>query len=170
MNRFLTLLVPLLLAGCATGGASPYAGEQLRATKALSEAEVRALLEGQGMGYAKAAELNGYPGPMHVLENADALKLTALQREQVTALMSRHKAEARAIGAGVVQLERDLDRVFAQGGAKPEDVDRLLAAIATEQAKLRGSHLKTHLATTELMTKEQVLRYIEVRGYGSHSH
>lgn len=29
------------------------------------------------MGYAKAAELNRHPGPMHVLELADQLKLAA---------------------------------------------------------------------------------------------
>ena len=38
---------------------------------------VQSYLSGAGMGYAKAAELNRHPGPMHVLELADQLKLAA---------------------------------------------------------------------------------------------
>ena len=40
---------------------------------ALSPDEVQQYLAGAGMGYAKAAELNHFPGPMHVLELADKL-------------------------------------------------------------------------------------------------
>jgi hypothetical protein len=49
---------------------SPYAGQQTRAIKALSPEDLAGLLNGEGMGMAKAAELNGYPGPVHVLELA----------------------------------------------------------------------------------------------------
>ena len=34
--------------------------------KALSSEEVEQYLSGAGMGYAKAAELNRHPGPIHV--------------------------------------------------------------------------------------------------------
>src|SRR6187402_2754729 len=67
--------------------ASPYAGQQSHEIKALSEQELRDLLAGAGMGMAKAAELNRHPGPMHALELAGPLALTAQQREQLTALM-----------------------------------------------------------------------------------
>src|SRR5438876_506210 len=69
------------------GAARPYAGQQSREIKALSPEEIGQYLSGAGMGYAKPAELNGYPGPMHVLENADGLALTPEQRKQTTALM-----------------------------------------------------------------------------------
>ena len=49
---------------------SPYAGQQTRAIKALSPEDLAGLLNGEGRGMAKAAELNGYPGPVHVLELA----------------------------------------------------------------------------------------------------
>jgi hypothetical protein len=45
-----------------------------------------ALLKGEGMGMAKAAELNGYPGPTHVLTLAKELALTESQLQQVTAI------------------------------------------------------------------------------------
>ena len=49
--------------GVPASEASPYAGQEMQELKALSESEVEGLLAGQGMGYAKTAELNGYPGP-----------------------------------------------------------------------------------------------------------
>src|SRR5687767_11125254 len=59
--------------GIAESADSPYVGQEDRAIKALDAKDVDGLLAGSGMGYAKAAELNGYPGPMHVLELAEKL-------------------------------------------------------------------------------------------------
>ena len=59
-------LAASVLAGPAPAD-MPYAGQQARAIKALSDDDIAALRKGEGMGVAKAAELNGYPGPAHVL-------------------------------------------------------------------------------------------------------
>ena len=67
----------LALSVSAPAQHGPYAGEQQRAIKSLSEKDIADLQAGQGMGLAKAAELNGYPGPAHVLEHADALRAPA---------------------------------------------------------------------------------------------
>ena len=48
----------------------PYAGQQTRTIKALSDQEVSDYVEGRGMGSSKAAELNHYPGPAHVLADS----------------------------------------------------------------------------------------------------
>ncbi len=146
-------------------GSPPYAGQQSRQIKALSEEEVKSLLDGAGMGFAKAAELNRYPGPMHVLENADALKLSAEQRAALQSLMSGHKEEARRLGVAVVRLEQELDRLFRERTATAATVDAKLLEIGTAQARVRGSHLKTHLATTSLLTAGQVESYVRLRGY-----
>lgn len=145
--------------------ASPYAGQQSREIKALSDAEVRDLLNGAGMGFAKAAELNRYPGPLHSLENADALALTAAQREALEKLLQRHKAEARTLGAELVALERELDGLFAAHKASPANVDEVLRRIGDKTAALRASHLKTHLEATALLSPAQVDRYASLRGY-----
>ena len=50
--------------------------------KSLSDQQLSDLRAGRGMGMALPAELNGYPGPVHVLELADALGLTPEQREK----------------------------------------------------------------------------------------
>lgn len=164
-----TLLVTaLLLAAPALaqhGGPSPYSGQHHRAIKALSEKEVSDLLAGAGMGYAKAAELNRYPGPMHALEHAAELELSPAQREELASLMKRHKAEARELGVRVVDLERELDQLFATRTANEASVDRLLEQLAQAQARLRGSHLKAHLETTALLRRDQIDRYVKARGY-----
>jgi hypothetical protein len=79
--------------------------------------------------------------------------------------MQHHKSEARALGAQVVSLERELDKLFASRAATAPQVDALLARIAERTAELRGSHLKTHLQATALLTPAQVDRYNALRGY-----
>jgi hypothetical protein len=89
----------LLITAAAHAQHQPYAGEHTRDIKSLSQKEIEDLRAGAGMGYARAAELNSYPGPSHVLELADQLGLSLEQRAATKRLMDAHKAEARAIGA-----------------------------------------------------------------------
>ena len=165
------LAILLLAASASTFAQSPapYAGEQSRAIKALSEDEVKSYLAGAGMGHARAAELNRYPGPMHTLELADELGLSSDQRAAMESLMKRHKAEARELGAEVVRLERQLDALFAQKKAAAGPVDATLAEIGAAQARYRGSHLKTHIEATKLLTPDQIARYDALRGYAAAS-
>lgn len=172
--RTLTLAIAAVLAtlpaaaqhdGHHSHGASPYAGQQSREIKALSEQELKDLQAGAGMGFAKAAELNRYPGPSHALELADRIELTPQQREQLASLMQRHKAQARKMGERVVTLERELDALFARGKPTAAEVERLSVAIGDAQGHLRAEHLRTHLETTALLTPAQVDRYVEARGY-----
>ncbi len=151
-------------AACAQS--SPYAGQEQRTIKALSEQQVSSLLAGHGAGFAKAAELNGYPGPMHVLELADPLGLTPEQRQASERLMTEHKERARALGAKLVNAERELDSLFAQRAATADAVDAATRRVALLQAELRADHLKTHVAQTALLSADQVRRYVALRGYG----
>jgi len=146
-------------------GVSPYAGQQTREIKALSSTQTTDLLAGKGMELAKAAELNGYPGPMHTLELAAQLELSSEQKQASETLMNRHKAEARDLGAQLVQAERALDQAFA---SRQIDAARLTAhteRIGQLQALLRKSHLETHLQQTALLTPTQISRYAQLRGY-----
>ena len=156
-----------------TGG---YAGQQERSIKALSDEEVKQYLAGGGMGYAKAAELNHYPGPMHVLELADQLGLSAEQRSQTMLLMNQHKAEARDLGKKVVAAERALDEVFKSGRANQTELAQKVSAASVAQGEFRLSHLDTHVRMRALLSDAQVARYDMLRGYasgarqGSHDH
>lgn len=164
-TNILALAMLMAAPGLAQAQASPYAGQQAREIKALSPEDRTALLQGQGMGYAKAAELNGYPGPTHVLELAKQLQLSAQQQAATRKLLDEHKSAARKLGAEVIEAERALDEAFASKRADEATVKRLTADIARLQGELRAEHLKTHLAQTALLTPEQVTRYTHLRGY-----
>jgi Spy/CpxP family protein refolding chaperone len=148
---------------------SPYAGEDARLIKALSEADVKAYAEGTGMGMAKPAELNGYPGPRHVLDASDALGLSAPQRTSIQAAYDKMKAAAVPLGLQVVEAERRLDTLFAKGEATSEEVERLTRQAAELQGRLRAVHLRAHLEIRDVLTPEQVAQYVSLRGY-SHQH
>ena len=149
---------------------SPYAGEEAREIKALSESEIADLLAGRGMGHAKAAELNGYPGPKHVLELADELHLSAGQREQTQTVFSRMEASARELGAKLVGAERELDSMFVEGTVTADSMAVALSRIGALQAELRGVHLQAHLEQARILKQGQVARYMELRGYGNGAH
>ncbi len=149
--------------------AASYAGQEQRAIKALSDDEAKQYLSGAGMEYAKAAELNRYPGPMLVLELADKLKLSSEQRAQTTQLMGAHKAEARDLGRKVVAAERELDELFRSARANEAELAAKVRAAAAARGEYRLSHLDTHRRMRALLTDEQVVRYDALRGYASSS-
>jgi Spy/CpxP family protein refolding chaperone len=144
----------------------PYAGLEQRAIKALSDDEIAELRAGRGMGLALAAELNGYPGPSHVLEHAEALELTLAQRQHTQAVFHAMKVEAVKLGERLIEQERALDRLFATKATTAPELDAATAAIATTQGALRAAHLRAHLAMLQVLTPEQVKRYGQLRGYG----
>src|ERR1051325_5851354 len=124
----------------------PYAGQQSRDIKALSDEEIRGLLNGQGMALAKAGELNHYPGPMHVLEFADQIKLTAAQRQRTEEIRKVMLDGAIPLGKRIVEKERELDRLFATGAIDNAKLDAALADIGRLQGELRPVPLRAHLA------------------------
>jgi len=142
-----------------------YGGMQARSVKALSDQQIADLRAGRGMGLALAAELNGYPGPLHVLELADPLGLSPNQRFQVQGLYDAMKAEAIATGERLIEAETALDRAFKDRTITAERLADLSAAIGRHQGALRAVHLKYHLTTSGLLTADQSRRYAELRGY-----
>lgn len=117
------------------------------------------------MGLALAAELNGYPGPMHALELADRLQLTSEQRQRLQHLYETMKAEAVSVGEQLLAREKALDQKFAERKITPTLLASLTAQIGEMQGQLRAVHLKYHLTTAELLTADQRRRYAELRGY-----
>ncbi len=148
---------------------SPSAGQEKREIKALSDEDIRAYLNGLGMALAKAGELNHYPGPMHVLEFAEQMKLTAAQRQRTEEIRKVMLNEAIPIGKGIIEKERDLDRLFASGAIDNAKLDSTLADIGRLQGELRAVHLRAHLEQKRILTPEQVAKYDELRGYENHS-
>ncbi len=151
-------------------GHQPYAGLQARPVKALSDQQIADLKAGRGMGLALAAELNGYPGPVHVLELATALGLSDDQRAKVTALFDAMKQEAVPLGERLIAAETALDRQFADRTITASSLGDATRNIAALQGELRLAHLKYHLETLALLTPDQAGRYATLRGYGGGGH
>ena len=154
-----------------------YAGEERREIKSLSAEEVEGLLNGRGMGLAKVAELNHYPGPRHVLELAAELQLTPGQRTQTQAAFERMRGEAVRLGRQIVERERELDAMFAKGEIDTRRLHAATTEIARLQGDLRAAHLAAHLEMRRLLSPPQIKKYDELRGYadahktgGQHGH
>ena len=144
---------------------SSYAGQEHRPIKSLSDREVRSLENGEGMGFAKLAELNRYPGPRHVLELAPQLELSPEQLADTQALFDEMQADAKSIGKELLQAELSLDRAFAEGIIDDSLLERSLLEIGELRARLRYVHLEAHLRQKQLLTDEQVTAYDAARGY-----
>ena len=168
--RILAAVVMVLFAGTAVAQDhqhkhAPYVGMTTRQVKALSEQQVADLRAGRGMGLALAAELNGYPGPMHVLELADRLSLSSDQRQRIQKLFETMKDEAVVVGEKLIDAETALDRVFRDRSMTPSHLTELTTQVGRLQGELRAVHLKYHLTTAEQLSAEQSKRYAELRGY-----
>lgn len=144
---------------------SPYADQPSSGIASLSVQELEDLESGAGMGFARAAELNHYPGPRHVLELADSLGLTAEQRTRVTGIFDAMLSRAQELGAQIIEAERQLSRRFEHGHVDSATVKSATAAIGALTAELRAVHLNAHLVVKALLTPDQVVAYDRLRGY-----
>lgn len=154
-----------------TNASKPYADEQHRQIKSLSADDIAAIRAGRGWGFAKPAELNGLPGPLHVLELAERLKLTEAQRAEVTKIFQRMRRDAIAAGEDFLKAERALDAVFAAGAVTAPSIEQLAKAAGIARARVRAVHLRAHLATTPILSVHQRHMYRELRGYArGHDH
>lgn len=150
-----------------SGHVSPYAGEQARTIKSLSPEDIDDLTNGRGWGLAKAAELNGLPGPAHLLEMREEIALTTEQVRRIEEIRARMQADAIRIGTRLVDLERDLDEAFASGSIEAESLRRAVSEIERVRGELRYVHLAAHLETPDILTPGQIVAYNRLRGYAS---
>jgi len=122
--------------------------------------------EGRGFGMAFAADQNGYPGPMHVLELQDRLTLTADQEAKARALMHAMFSESKPKSARLLEAEAKLRRLFADRAADDAAVRAAVAEVERARAEVRLVHLLTHLKTRDLLTEDQRRLYHEARWSG----
>ncbi len=151
--------------GAAETHKSPYAGEHTRPIKSLSADDLAELGRGGGWGLARAAELNGMPGPAHLLELKDEIPLAADQVTTIGAIFERMRAEAIAGGERLVAAERALEAAFAGRTVNQRSLQTLLSEVGRARTSLRFTHLAAHLETLPLLTETQIARYNVLRGY-----
>jgi Spy/CpxP family protein refolding chaperone len=154
---------------------SSYVGQDAREIKALSQQEIAGYLEGKGLGYAKAAELNHFPGPRHVLDLAGELNLTKQQVLESQALFDAMKLQAVTLGKEFIAKEKALELRFSSGSIDTESLKSLLSEIGIIQSNIRYVHLSAHIKQKALLTEHQRHLYDKLRGYagagsGEHKH
>jgi Spy/CpxP family protein refolding chaperone len=144
---------------------SPYAGEELREIKSLSAEDVAELERGGGWGLAKAAELNGMPGPSHVLKMKRDLALSADQEASTHRIFEKMREDAGVEGKRLIAGEMALEIGFRDGSIDQNSLRARLREIEAIRANLRYVHLAAHLQMMQILKEEQVKRYNELRGY-----
>ena len=142
----ITLFVSVISIAAFATTNSPYSGQEKREIKSLSQHEITGYLHGNGLGYAKAAELNQFPGLHHVLDLAQELNLS---------------------GEQFVEKEHTLNELFANSSIDSAKLDVLLANLGVLEAKIRFVHSNAHLEQKALLSSEQVQLYDQLRGYNS---
>lgn len=148
-----------------TPAPSPYSGLERRDIKSLSDEDIAELEAGTGWGLALAAELNGAPGPAHVLELADQLGLSEEQRSITAQIHARMTEAAKQAGARLIAAEAMLEDAFRRGGMPPQALYGMIMNAGRARAELRFVHLSTHLQMPYVLTPEQIAKYRELRGY-----
>ena len=144
---------------------SAYSGQQHRSIKSLSPKDLEELRRGGGWGLAKAAELNGMPGPAHLLELKDKIALTPDQSAAIKTLFSEMRRQAIAKGKQLIELEKQLDHAFKTRHITDQRLRALLSKISETRKELRYIHLSTHLKTPKILTETQINKYNNLRGY-----
>ena len=134
-----------------------------QAAEACSAEFDKVVGEGRGFGLAFAADQNGYPGPLHVLELKDRLKLTADQEAKAQALLHAMFVESKPKSARLLEAEAKLRRLFADRAADDAAVRAAVAEVERARSEVRLVHLLMHLKTRELLTEDQRRIYHEAR-------
>jgi hypothetical protein len=154
--------------GAAGAGlTSPYRGAAGSEAPGLDPAEIAELRDGDGMGLARVAEVQGYPGPRHVLDAwaAGQLRLADDQVAEIRRVAARMTTDARQAGRRVLEAEGDLARAFRDGAIDAAALGERVRRIAALRGELRAIHLRAHLATRAVLDPAQLARYAELRGY-----
>lgn len=146
--------------------ASPYAHTRSDDLPTLTPQEVADLRSGEGMGLARPAELNHFPGPRHLLDLAADLALTETQIEDIEEIRRRMLSAAIAKGEEILTAERHLADLFASGSPTAAALERVTGHLGAMRGELQAIHLRAHIEAAALLSSEQIQAYDRLRGYG----
>ena len=121
------------------------------------------LLNAEGMGQGIYADMNGYPGPKHVLDLAGKLQLTDAQKQSVERIYIEMAARAKELGQRIVSLEVELHKAFEDKLVVERSVRNDAEQIGKLRGRLRAVHLNAHLKTRGILTEKQIEMYMKLR-------
>lgn len=165
MKRIALLFIPILIFSMLKSECRAQSAEHQREIKSLSNEDIEALLNGEGWGLAKAAELNGVPGPSHILDMKSEIDLSESQFEQIQAVFDKMNSRAKKVGELLIKKERELNSAFAEKEITVPQLKTLTSEIGAIRGELTFIHLKAHLEASKVLSSEQIRLYNELRGY-----
>lgn len=118
---------------------------------------------------AKSAELNGIPGPAHLLELKKEINLSELQIEKIETIWSEMNRSAKRYGQNYLSIEEKIENFFRHQQQDTAVLQGLLSESSFYLAKLRETQLNAHLKVRPLLSEQQVMQYNHLRGYASKS-
>jgi Spy/CpxP family protein refolding chaperone len=145
-------------AGAADASQAPH-----RRMEAYQREIDAVLADGRGAGLAFAADQNGYPGPLHVLELSRELGITAEQQARMRGLFETMRHDARERAERLAAAEARLARLFAAGAADERAVRAAVEDAEAARRDVRLVHLLAHLQTHDTLTEAQRQKYHELR-------
>ncbi len=151
----------------ATDGHSPYADrfDPSVAIRSLTPEQVGQIERGEGGGFALPAELNGVPGPRHVLDLAAELDLSDEQEAHVQTVLDEMRVDAVVAGDRYLDAVLTLEDGFRDGTLAADDLTARITEVHRREGELAAAHLAAHLETAALLTPAQVAEYGRLRGY-----
>jgi len=154
------------LAGSPAAG-TPYAGryDSASAIRSLTPEEIVQIERGEGAGFALPAELNGVPGPRHVLDMAHDLGLSHEQRARVQTISDDMGEAVIVAGQRYLSVAQTLEEDFRAGTLTEADLPGRVAEVARLEGELATAHLLAHLQTAQVLTSTQIADYTRLRGY-----
>ncbi len=144
---------------------SSYAHSRGAEVTSLTDEEVRALRQGEGMGLARAAELNHFPGPRHLLDLASDLELSDAQVRRIRAIHDRMKSQAVAKGEDIIMAEKHLANLFASGDPTAQQMTQVTEHLGAMRGQLQAIHLLAHIEAARELSAGQIREYDKLRGY-----
>lgn len=153
--------------GSTPAATSTYAGRDDSApiVRSLTPEEIVQIERGEGTGFALPAELNGVPGPRHVLDLADELDLSADQMTRVQAVYDEMRAAVIPAGHRYLDALQALEEDFRAGALTEAELQAGVAEVKRLEGELAVAHLTAHLKTAKLLTPDQIAAYNRLRGY-----
>jgi Spy/CpxP family protein refolding chaperone len=127
-------------------------------------ADSAGMKSGEGMGMALYAEMNGYPGPKHVLDLKEQIGLTKDQQKKIGEIAKPMRISAVGKGEEIIEAEQELNKLFGTGKINEKLLRTKLEAIGRMRGDLRFIHLQAHLKMKQILTPNQILEYYNLRG------
>jgi len=147
--------------GAAAAPGTPHQHHAVAA--ACNDAFDETVREGRGFGMAFVADQAGYPGPLHVLELKDRLRLSHDQEAATRALLDQMYAASRPKSARLLDAEARLARLFAAGPPDEAALRKAVGVVEAARADVRMVHLAFHLKMRDALTDEQRRLYHDAR-------